>query len=282
MTEVEQQLTDHLRRQAADVLVRYDLEAVEQGGRPVEFVHRADLPNRRPRIGVLVGAAAAALVGVAVVATLIHDDQPTTLTTPAVDTSRPAVTIMPPFETAVPETVTTETTENGGPLAVPYVFFDGDVTLSAAAPWEVSWRFALALTLGDVWEPRIELVADSVPVGCARGPAPSDASALARSIQSDPDLETTAPVEVSVGGVEALAMDITVAEGASVCEVSGGPGRGDLGRGSRMRLYLVDLPEGSAKTILAIAVVSREARFDETLEAAAPIIDTIEFHTDGE
>jgi hypothetical protein len=45
-----------------------------------------------------------------------------------------------------------------------------------------------------------------------------------------------------------------------------------------MRLYLVDLPEGSASRIMAIAVVAPEARFDSVLEAATPIIDSIQFH----
>ncbi len=171
------------------------------------------------------------------------------------------------------------TTENGGSIAVPYVIFDGDVTLSAADPWEMSWRFALALTLGDQGEERVELVADSLPVGCARGPALSGASELARSIQSDPDLQVTDPVGDIVGGVEVLAMDITLTAGASVCEVTGGPGRGDLVQGSRMRLYLIDLPEGSATRTLAISVVASEARFEAVLQAAEPIIDSIEFHT---
>jgi hypothetical protein len=45
-----------------------------------------------------------------------------------------------------------------------------------------------------------------------------------------------------------------------------------------MRLYLVDAPEGSSIRILAIAVQAPEARFAQVLEAAAPIIDSIEFH----
>jgi len=134
-----------------------------------------------------------------------------------------------------------------------------------------------------------------VATGCARGPAPSDASALARSIQSDPDLQVTAPVGVSVGGVEGLAMDITVVPGASVCEVIPStqvltqndshtgpvPPGVNLDQGSHIRLYLIDLPEGSATRILAIAVVAPEARFDDVIEAAAPIIESIEFHAEG-
>ena len=79
MTDLEQQLTDHLRSRAAVITPRYDLEAVELGIDHVDFVHRGDRPSRRPLIGVLVGAAAAAaLVGVAVVATR---DDPTTAST---------------------------------------------------------------------------------------------------------------------------------------------------------------------------------------------------------
>ena len=43
----------------------------------------------------------------------------------------------------------TETTENGQPVAVPYGFFDGEVTASAPDPWKVSPFFAVALTLDE-------------------------------------------------------------------------------------------------------------------------------------
>ena len=49
--------------------------------------------------------------------------------------------------------------------------------------------------------------------------------------------------------------------------------------GGRMRLYLLDAPEGSSIGILAIAVMAPESRFDEVLADATPIIDSIEFHT---
>jgi len=187
------------------------------------------------------------------------------------------------------------TTENGRPVAVPYAFFDGEVTASAAAPWKLSIWHQAALTLGDnLSDERVELVADPLPVatGCEQGPAPADAEALAASVQADPDLVATAPVDVRVGGLEGLVMDVTVAPGASVCDVfpstlvltqgvgySGPRPPGvDLDEDSRMRLYLLDLPEGSATPILAIAIVAPEARFDAVIEAAAPILDSFEFH----
>jgi hypothetical protein len=47
-----------------------------------------------------------------------------------------------------------------------------------------------------------------------------------------------------------------------------------------MRLYLIDLPEGSTGSVLALAVVASEARFQYVIEAATPIIDSIAFHPD--
>ena len=47
---------------------------------------------------------------------------------------------------------------------------------------------------------------------------------------------------------------------------------------SRLRLYLVDLPEGMSVETLAITVVAPEERFEELIEETAPIIDSIEFN----
>ena len=77
----------------------------------------------------------------------------------------------------------------------------------------------VTLDLHRVYEERFMLVADPLPVGkgCEHGPAPADAEALALSIRSDPDLEATEPVVVSVGGIDALRMDVVAATGASLC-----------------------------------------------------------------
>jgi hypothetical protein len=48
--------------------------------------------------------------------------------------------------------------------------------------------------------------------------------------------------------------------------------------GEWMRLYLFDVPEGSSMRILAIAIIAPESRFERVVEAAAPVIDSIEFH----
>jgi hypothetical protein len=48
----------------------------------------------------------------------------------------------------------------------------------------------------------------------------------------------------------------------------------------RLRLYLVDLPEGMSVETLAITVVAPEERFDDVIAETAPIIESIEFHPD--
>lgn len=45
-----------------------------------------------------------------------------------------------------------------------------------------------------------------------------------------------------------------------------------------MRLYLFDAPGGSSMRTLAIASVAPESRFERAVEAAAPIVDSLEFH----
>ena len=137
------------------------------------------------------------------------------------------------------------------------------------------------------------VVADPlVETGCEAGPAaPADADAEAhvRAIRSNPDLESTAPVAVSVGGIDALRMDVVAAPGAGVCDtrqVFAGPV--GLQRTDRMRLYLLDLPGGMSARVLAIAVIARDPYgevevsqqdFEQVVEAATPIVESIEFRT---
>jgi hypothetical protein len=47
----------------------------------------------------------------------------------------------------------------------------------------------------------------------------------------------------------------------------------------RLRLYLIDLPEGMSVETLAITVMAPIELFDEVIEETAPIIESIEFHT---
>lgn len=179
------------------------------------------------------------------------------------------------------------TTVNGQAVPVPYNFVDA-VIFHAAFPWYHDWPDPSSRLINDNLGGMVVLVADPRPIGtgCQEGPAPANAEALAESIQSDPDLEATTPVSANVGGNPALRMEVVAAPGASVCEdwespqvITANPldWHGvDLDQGSRMRLYLLDLPEGSGR-ILAIAIVAPEASFDDVVEAAAPIVDSLEF-----
>jgi hypothetical protein len=190
------------------------------------------------------------------------------------------------------------TTESGGARAEPYEFLDGEVTFAAAKPWDYGLSRDTA-TMNSLFfqdqdfGQRLTVAADPLPVagGCLEGPAPADAEALALSVLSDPDLEATEPVAASVGGIEALQMDVIVAPGASVCgEVNGGTpqvlsanGEGwwpgvALEYNQQMRLYLLDLPEGLSARTLAIAISAPDVSFDMVVEAATPILDSFEFH----
>jgi hypothetical protein len=186
------------------------------------------------------------------------------------------------------------TTENGQPLPAPFKFFDGVVVLHAAHPWvETNFNYIGLVPGQGSFQEAIELLPDPLPIAidCQAGPAPADVEALATSIRSNPDIEVTDPITTTVGGVEALQMDVTAASGASACDESyfldwpPGPtddtGRGFyLREGSRIRLYLIDAPEGSPIRILAIAIVAPEDTFERLMEAATPIVDSIDFRTE--
>ena len=200
------------------------------------------------------------------------------------------------------------TTENGQPVVLSHTSSDGEVTVSAPSTWE-TWlpgkgagedghEQALDVWFGALWRPedlfgsgdRIEFV-DPVAYDawCAANggspllSAPADAAAIAQQVIADPNFETTAPVAARVGGVEAVSVDVALAPGGEAC----GVGMIEISRwihtigwepGWRLRLYLVDLPEGMSVQTLAITVVAPEERFDEVIAETAPIIESIEFH----
>jgi hypothetical protein len=177
-----------------------------------------------------------------------------------------------------------------------YSLLDGEVTFAAASPWRArlggpaSMNFEFGCK-GTGWcSDNLVVAADPLTgTGCEAGPRPTDAEALIRSIRSNPDLESTAPVAVSVGGVNALQMDVMVARGTSACDMPLVLAKLHVGllRTDLMRLYLLDLPGGSAR-ILAIAIIARDPYgkvevsrqdFEQLVEAATPIVEAIEFHT---
>jgi hypothetical protein len=195
------------------------------------------------------------------------------------------------------------TTENGHPIVLSFASGDGEVTASAPSTWRTYWPGSTAGGLAsDVWfgllwegpgivnsEEHVGLV-DPVAYDawCAANggspllTTPADAAAIAQELIADPNFETTAPVAARIGGVEAVSIDVALAPGGRPC----GVGMIDISRwihalwepGLRLRLYLVDLPEGMSVETLAITVVAREERFEEFIEQTAPIIESIEFH----
>jgi hypothetical protein len=55
-------------------------------------------------------------------------------------------------------------------------------------------------------------------------------------------------------------------------------GWGTIAPGQLGRLYVLNLPGGSART-LAILIIAPEAAFERAVEAAAPVVDSFEFRT---
>jgi hypothetical protein len=197
------------------------------------------------------------------------------------------------------------TTENGQPVVLSSTSSDGEVTVSAPCTWSMWWPDAAHVADVGVWFGMMDRVAapwyasgESIgfvdPVAydawCADNggspllSAPADATAIVRQVIADPNLETTAPVAARVGGLDALSIDVALAPGGETC----GIGMIEISRWIhelweprlRLRLYLVDLPQGMSVDTLAITVVAPKERFEALIEETAPIIDSIEFHAD--
>lgn len=143
------------------------------------------------------------------------------------------------------------------------------------------------------------------PVGgvrtCSRtGATVVSAEVLADAVRNSPGLSSTDPVAERVAGIDALRLDLAASAGATTCAGSGvGLAEGPTGvgvpvitgtrdtalgtslayvaeEGKRLRLYLLDPPAGSART-LAIVIVAAEEDFTAAVEAARPILDSFEF-----
>jgi hypothetical protein len=153
----------------------------------------------------------------------------------------------------VPTLWAARTTENGQPVTVRYGFLDGKATAFAEYPWERSCGQDCLAWWSGSGAGYISMTAGPVAVtdGCL--------------------VDATDPVSVNIGGIEAVAMDGT---GGTECGLFGDW----VGAGRPVRIYLVDLPEGSPMPNLAIAIGAEEAPFDDVIEAATPIIESIEFH----
>ena len=184
------------------------------------------------------------------------------------------------------------TWENGEAVPVEYRFLGGELTLRVAAP--------LTAYADDFRDVAIEglvpddfslllMLADPTPFGpgCEATQAPANAAEVAQIIRSNPKFESTAPVDVSIGGLPALRVDAVLKPRAGICAWPEGDITefGPLMKYARFemedraRLYLIDLPEASQAQVLAIVTITDEDSFEDVMAAAAPILESIEFHS---
>ncbi|HVM11289.1 MAG TPA: hypothetical protein VM638_02265, partial [Actinomycetota bacterium] len=169
------------------------------------------------------------------------------------------------------------TTENGRPVPMPFAHFDGEVTYSSPSQ--------NPMVIGDERDPSGLLDFTDPAVfwsECGRGAVPADAAAFAQAVIADRNFESTSPVAARVGGAKAVTIDVELSPTGRVCTAY----RSDAQRwihalepGKRLRLFLVDLPKGMSMRTLAITVMAPKGSFEEALEEADPVIDSVRFHT---
>ena len=199
---------------------------------------------------------------------------------------------------APPEDRLDKSTEAGADGPGTFAMLYGEVTFRAARPWsdhveaylDPRLFFLTGPPRGRTYDAGIEILVNPLPpdTPCDTLRVPASAEELVQAVRSYPDLEATLPVTERVGGIEALRMDVVAAPGASIAPCGGDrvpvvsvPGRGAWGGvalGGLGRLYVLDLPGGSART-LAIWISAPEAAFERTIEAAAPVLESFRFHT---
>jgi hypothetical protein len=193
---------------------------------------------------------------------------------------------------APPEHWTFRSTEEGVDGPGTYSMLRREVTFRAAGPWNdhieayIDPRLFFLIGPGDA---SITVLVNPLPPDTpCDSRVPPSAEELVQAIRSNPDLEATAPVTESVGRIEALRMDVVAAPGASIGPCSAStvdvvyvPGRpwGGVELGGLGRLYVLDLPGGSARTLAIWINASNGAHFELAVETAAPILDSFEFHT---
>jgi hypothetical protein len=142
------------------------------------------------------------------------------------------------------------TTENSRLVAVRYEFLDGNVTAFAQYPWQ-----------RDCGDSCLGLSSATGYIEIGEAP-PSVNQCLDGA---------TDPVSVSIGDFAAVQID---GRGAAECGVA----QAWLGTGKPVRIYLIDLPDGSSVRTLVITVIAQGVSLTSVNEAAIPIIESIEFH----
>ncbi len=169
----------------------------------------------------------------------------------------------------------------------------GEVSFRADRPWgdhaESYLDPRIFWLIGQPDEASIEVLANpKAQASCdAFLDVPASAEELVGAIRSNPGIDATAPVAERIGGVYALRLDVTAVPGASTC-VSGNipvvsvynrePAWGTLHSGIRGRLYVLAPPGGSVRT-LVIMITAPEGIFEQTVEAAVPVVESFQFHT---
>ena len=151
-----------------------------------------------------------------------------------------------------------------------YSMLGGEITFHApkGRPWidhaeayiDARWFFLLGEPGSGLPDgSSIDIVVNPSPEEPCKAPAsiPASAETMIQVIRSNPDLEATAPVVERVGGIEAQRLDVAAVPGASTCidgtvpllSVPGQPW-GDIAHGERVRLYVLDLTKGHARSLV--------------------------------
>jgi len=199
---------------------------------------------------------------------------------------------------APPSIRTGDSTEAGADGPGTFSMLYGEVTFRATRPWSDHAEayldprlFFLTGPGGEREGAGISILVNPLPAEtpCDTLRVAPSAEELVQAVRSNPGLETTAPVTERVGGIDALRMDVVAAPGASIAPCGGAsvpvvsvPGRGawgGVGPGGLGRLYVLDLPGGSARTLAILITAPEAAVFERAVEAAAPVLDSFEFHT---
>lgn len=196
-----------------------------------------------------------------------------------------------------------DTTENGATVAERYGILGGRVTFEAGDPWFSPWFTGVvdgdeSILVGPAEGAYFVVISDPwVPVrpGCTGAPATTDE--LTRWIVASSELDTSAPGSVTVGGIEAVRIDVAKTPGARACEdeldtqpgdklgmlvvfahgeTSPDPHPWSVKHDERMRIYLLDLPGEPARS-LAIMIIAPAADFEDVLAEATPIVDSFGF-----
>ena len=198
---------------------------------------------------------------------------------------------------APPESWTGAPTEAGVDGPGTFSMLHGEVTFRAAEPWH-AWIEAYLdpptfFLIGPGGEGTGEaemtiLVNPLSPEAPCDSRVPPSAEDLVQAVRSNPNLEATAPVIDRVGGIDALRMDVVAAPGASLgpcvspmansVDVVSVPPWGSVKLGDLGRLYVLDLPGGSARTLAILITAPDAAVFEQALDTAAPLLDSFEFH----